>query len=444
MEEVKTVENIQTSTVTKMSPSDISQRLKADKDGSFVNEYLSGKIVSEIVPVAQPVVNSSADVVVPPVVDSGLPPITDERSKEIEEYSKKIAESEDRIRKEYELREEATRRADEIKKELETAKAKQISIEKELEELRRERESARSQPPVAPVVEENPVEDDPTYANDYEIKTRKLLLELRGELANQKQTPEIVDKVNMIEQSLKEQSERQKKIDEEKARHEQIASSKKAVYDEVRDFQKTYKEFKTNEDIEKIEKEFLTFRSDVARAVNAKNDAQTDAAIETYLNGKSEYADNIRKKISDEGAAPPKEIDTFLKLSRIVDLKHGIEIDSVTGEEKLVKDRYGREVRYRSLDEAYKVSNYYDEMSKARREESLKLQEMINQRNNTAVVLSNTDTAPVQKSGSVSKEYARKLLALHPRQYENDPKLYEEVRELYNRLGMQVPSSHRY
>ena len=125
----------------------------------------------------------------------------------------------------------------------------------------------------------------------------------------------------------------------------------------------------------------------------------------------------------------------------LVDLKNGIQYNPKTGEDEYITDSIGNRVRYRSIEEAYKVSNYFDTMNKARIDSYKEVNEKLTARNAAPVVLDVSETAPLETT--YTEEQMRELMATPERQLKRNPQLRQQVENLYASLGMEAPKYKR-
>lgn len=242
-----------------------------------------------------------------------------------------------------------------------------------------------------------------------------------------------------LRELLNEQKE-QKRLESERKAKEDAERKTRILFDEIKKVQdEVPEELKTETPIEELDKQYIEFKKKLAATFGGANMAQAELLAQEYLNGTSAKAEEIRKRSQALGIAPPKEVDKYVRISSLVDLKNGYEFDASTGEYKQIKDEFGQPVRYRNVSEAYKVASYYDRINKARVEATKEIQQKLEERQNTAVTIGTQLSSSIDSAEEMTDSRVEELLNIDPRQYRNNPELYQLVSKAWAKFGMQPP-----
>ena len=309
-------------------------------------------------------------------------------------------------------------------------KAQAEEARKQLERRVKELEDMKSSQPEVPVSMQD-VEDD-EYASEYAKTTRKMIQEMRSEF-NFDEHP----KLKMMEQKLKvfEQNEAEKAKREhilalEKAQKEQ----KQKLFGEIESFQSKHPDFKTSKPISQLNDEATKFRQDLAWLIKADSEAETDKVLAKFFD--EEGGEGLRVKAEQAGIRIPQEYEKFSQLAKLWDLKNGLETDPVSGSIREIKDEFGNPVRYRSVEEAYILSNYHDEINRARREARIEVRDKVNKINSGASTLDNNTTS--SSNQEMSAQDALQIIRKDSRDFRKVPGNLELLQKAYARAKIQM------
>jgi hypothetical protein len=154
--------------------------------------------------------------------------------------------------------------------------------------------------------------------------------------------------------------------------------------------------------------------------------------VSDYLNGGN------TKQIADEkGLKLPPDYDKYQAIVELNDMKRGVRYDSVIGKEVPILNDDGEQVKYRSFEEAYRVKNYYDEISNARRQASKDIAKKLDEAKNGATVLRNEQVD--QFTAGLTADQEKEIINWHPREYMNNPEKLELVKQVYAKRGLEIP-----
>ena len=359
------------------------------------------------------------------------------------EESEQIAEALRRKRQEdkelyFQKQQEVDNKLSEYEKSVAEYKSTVEKLTKELEEKTKVVEKPK------PTIEED--EDIIDAAPAYSKNNRILIESLKQEI---EKLSNVVgannsDKIKILSDKLEayEIAQEQEKANNAiKQQEEERKRTKQKLFDSIRSFQnKTGNEcFQTKTDPEELAEQYRMFRSEVAEMVGSKQPQDINRAIDSLIRGSSNEDKEFRQRAVKEGVKIPEELDKFLMISEVNDIKNGIKYNRITGNFDHIKDEFGRPVIKESLDEAYKVSNYYKKINDIRREAAMNYQKKMDVREDSAVVLDNKQTTTEGEHSAMSKEQLKELLNKPYGLYKNNPKLKEQVEAAYRAVGVQPP-----
>jgi len=397
---------------------------RAAKDPEFLNSILTGSFQKEESEQENPQENEEYNDSVEneePTVETSDEP--EEIVNEDEKQRRYIEWKEQEINKEKERVLNQERNYMEM---VEKEKKARQDLEKKLEELQKRINESPS--PANQNVEDDE-EDDP-YASEYSKQTRHMVKELTKAIDTVK-TGEVGELKEELLRLKKIEENRVKEYEEEKQKQENEFRQKKLV-EELNSFASRHPEIKPSDSIDKLTKDWMSFRKSILNLTNATSQAELENYIDDYVNG------GKTKDLADKHGIPfVNDYDKLMAIYDLLDMKRGIKYNKTTGKEEVILDDEGKPVRYRNIDEAYKLSKYYDEMNKARINSFKDVQNKLNQRRQSAVTLDNEETAGF--STGISKEQISELLALNPKQYKNNPELRKKVEAVYRMYGQTPP-----
>lgn len=403
------------------SVEDVRQNMNtgdSQKDLETINAILAGNVQinrEQDATVTEPTDDSTTQVdptidVVEPTVD----PVQEEiertrrynemldrqRREEHDDYIRKLKEKEDQIAKEKKAREEL-----------------QNSLQ-ELQSLKKSTTDADTQNT-----------DDDEYVSEYTKQTRRMVEELKASVGSDNPVvKKLIDEVEKIKTDYNSEKERNEQFQREKA--EKLAQEK--LFDNIRNFQNGVPELKTSKDIVDIDSDYQRFRKDIAYLTKARSSEDVEKAIDEYNRGGT-----VKELADKNGIKPVEDYDKYMSVVELLDLKEGIKYDPVLGKHIPILDENGVQVRYRSMDEAYRVKNFYSNISNAKREAykdvSKKLTEF--KQSPTLLPSNNTDSF----SSGMTLEQERELLNMDPNRWINDPEKRRLVEIVYSKRGLEMP-----
>lgn len=408
--------------VTEMTREEIEREMYENKNIDVINGVINGSIKEKVVTEEQQEEVTNEEGVQVEGQDENSPQNKEQHEESNEENGQEEIDELERAKRYNEF---LKQQQEEIKKR-EAEERKRILREKEEERKRREelekelqmlKERAYNKPQ-SPTTLDDEASDDEEYASEYSRKTRQMIEEIKDSIGNNAmQDPRVMEFIRK---------------QEEKERQEEYKRAERKQMDEIERFQTRYSELKTEKPIAEIHKEYISFAEELASAMNLKNQAQIDKAVSDYYKG------GDSKNIADKyGISAPKEYEKYRVIVDLIDLKRGVEYNPYTGQEEPILDEDGHRVRYRSIDEAYKVSNYYNDINKHVINAHKTMQKKLNEINSGPVVLDDTEASQPERQSTVDGD--RELLSLDPRIYEKDPELKSKVHAAYKRIGIEPP-----
>lgn len=231
---------------------------------------------------------------------------------------------------------------------------------------------------------------------------------------------------------IKELEERRaKEYEEAQQRQEEEYRQKKLIKD-LDSFTSKYPELKMSDSIENLNREWMGFRKNILNITGATSPKELEHYIDDYVKG------GKTKELADSHGIPfVKDYDKLMTVYELLDMKRGIKYNKELGVEEPILDDENKPVRYRTIEEAYKLSKYYDELNQARLSSMKDVQQKLRQRSQAAVTLNETETSSFDTG--LSKADISRLIKMDPKQYKNNPELRQQVEAVYRSIGMEPP-----
>lgn len=402
--------------VIEMTAEEIQREMYENNNMEVINGVISGKVKTKQDVAQQTVMNETNQNVVETTPDvEGVPTVEKADADEIERVRR---HNEFLKQQQEELKEKEAKERLRILEEAAKEKKRREELEEELQRLKEEKERQASTPV------QNTIDEDEEYASDYSRRTRQELEELKKQIGSKD------PRLDAIIEKFEKREAEERLIAEEK---EQKRTERK-LFDEIESLQTNRPELKTDKEIATIHKEYLSFIDELGAALNTKSHVQISKAVEDYYNN-----GDTKKIVEKYGLNPPtlNDYNNYKIVVDLIDLKRGVEFNPYTGKEEPILDDEGKQIRYRSLDEAYRVSHFYEERNKAKIQAHKEIQQKLASLNNGPVVMSGNEAASPVEVDSFDRD--RELISMHPRQYENNPQLKEAVFKAYAKLGVKPP-----
>jgi hypothetical protein len=280
-------------------------------------------------------------------------------------------------------------------------------------------------------------DEEKEFASSFEKNTRKKIELIEKKLV-ETDNEDLKELIAMKDElrKLKEQQEAElKRIKDE----DEANKVRQIMYSEINDFQNRNERFRIGRPVEDARADFTRFADKVAKHLKLEDTREVNKAIYAIA-----YADTIQGKVLRDRIAAsndiviPQDLKQYMDLVQVVDAKNGLRFNKLTGESEPIVDRFGNQVRYASMDEAYKVSNFYDEIAAARMEGVRKVQEKLETRDQSAKVIPSEQTSDPSRSMDLSDDRIGQLLKM-PASTFKDPKMKEELMAAYRKLGIEPP-----
>lgn len=271
-------------------------------------------------------------------------------------------------------------------------------------------------------------DEEEAFISDYAKKTRAMVEELRSQTGDNPVVKELMQKISSIQQEYEQRKLEETKVQQEKQRIER----EQKLFDGIRQFQSKVPELQTGKDIKEIDQEYSKFRKDIGYLVGAKNSADVEIAIKNYYAG-----GQVKELAESKGIKAHPDYQKYEQIVNLIDKKNGVVFDAITGQEKPILDDEGNRVRYRSLEEVYKIEKYYEDLNNARRQTLKEVQSKLTNINQAPVTLSNEQTTAF--SSGFSAEQEREILNWSPRVWEKDPEKRKMVETVYAKRGLEMP-----
>lgn len=279
------------------------------------------------------------------------------------------------------------------------------------------------------------VDEDDQYVSEFTKRTRQMVEELQSRSAvDDPVVKQMYEELNRLKEDREADIARKREI-EEKEKQEKL---KKMVYENITQFQQKFPELRTEAPIAKVNEEYERFRNDISYLSGARSVIELETAInEYYNNGK------IKELADKNGVKPVQDYDKLVKIMELMDAKDGVKFNVSTGNYEPIVDEFGNQVRYKSIEEVYRLNNFYDEINKARKQAYNDVNKKLEVFNNAPVSLSNSQTVSV--ADRLTEDQVREGLniPLKNRNWANDPATRELVERAYLTAGTTPPKSNR-
>lgn len=398
-----------------------TEEIKAGMESGNL-DIINGVLSNTVLPIEmKPVEDTSSQNVSQDIVTTNNEPVVNQSSviDEVEQarlYAEMIAERERKKEEDYQ------RKLKEVEETLRREKQAKEEMVQRLQQL----EQQKTQP--QPVQQDLNSDEDDEYVSDYAKRTRQIVEELArngGANPDYKQLQEELNRLKMEFDNRKEEERKRKEKEEQD-------SAQRKLFDSIRSFQIANNEFQTSKSFNEIHDEYLKFRKDISYISNAQNIQQLESAIDEYYKG-----GDIKTIADKNGIKPVTDYDKFNKIMELIDLKDGIKYDPKTGDYIPITDDNGNRIRYRSLDEAYRITNFYDELNKARKQSYKEVSNKLSSLQNAPVTLPNNSTMSFDEKLTVDQ--LRNIINMPVNEWKNNPVKRTMVEKAFSELGLEPP-----
>ena len=341
---------------------------------------------------------------------------------------------------------EMVKKAEEKTATLQTELAsKGTELQAEMERLRSEhkaeidelRASISTPAPSAPQKLEEDT-DDIELASNYSKNNRSDIENLKETIAslgtgvNSEALNAILDRVGKIEEANKTSEE--ERVNDKKRTDKEERQIK--MFKSIDTFSADKEHLKLSKTTEEEYKEHTALRGRITEYMRTDDDAIVNKTLRGITANETPFYQGLRKKMEDVGITIPEDTSNYLKLSDIVDLKMGVKYDPQTGGYNKILDDLGRQVCQRTIEDAYKLSNYSGNMDKARRDQSLLIQEQLNSKSDSAISIPPENLAQGNESDTMTQEQMNSILDMDARVIRRNPELmakYNKIMEFLDK-----------
>lgn len=398
-------------------------------DPEILNGMINNTIrVGEPEPVIEPVneeVENAPDLIEPPETVLEENGKEEEPSKDDDEYEKKVEALRLARHKDKAL----------FQEESEKSRAKALELEEQKKKLEEEVQALRAAAEKKNIaVEEDVVEDsDDPLEPDYSKAIRKKVSDLENQVTQTGNNDVILNEIKELKDAWAEQ----KRIDEANKRKDRETK----VFKEIEDFQSKNSLFRTNKNIKDLASNYKLLHSEVSDYVKSidpnSRDEDVLRAVNAIVRGSTPTDIKFRQRAEKAGIIVPREMDKFMQIADIVDLKSGKQFNSITGRLEDVTDDEGNPVYYRSIDEAFKIYNYDNDISEVKKKVAKQYQEKKDRRDQSAITLDNSVVSSVEETAVMDLGRIKQILAKDPKEIRKNPALMEEYRNARKALNLE-------
>jgi len=288
---------------------------------------------------------------------------------------------------------------------------------REMDELRK-----APVPPVASTPRLKEDETDDEFASNYSKNNRTEIQEMKNTVAGLKDiTP---DALAALVARLDKIDDDNKLKDEEKDREARVkadADYQTKMFDSIDKF--TEGDSKAHLKLAKSTKEkydeHTALRTRITDYLKTDDEKIVEKALRGVVKNESEYFKGMRTKMEGVGIVIPEDTQNYLKLSEIVDLKMGVKYNSITGGYDKIVDEVGVQIRQKSIEDAYKLSNYVEVMSGVAKDQSLKIQQQLSNKEGSAVSIPSANLSQGNESDNMTEDEMNSILDMSARDLKN-------------------------
>jgi hypothetical protein len=286
--------------------------------------------------------------------------------------------------------------------------------------------------PAIPRLKEDETDDE--FASNYSKNNRTEIQEMKSTVASLKNiTPEAlvaltarldkIDESNKLDQEERERERKAKNADDNQ--NKMFYSIDKFIEGDDKSH------LKLSKGIKEDYAEHTALRERITQYLKTDDEKIVEKALRGVVANDSEYFKGMRKKMESVGIVIPEDTPNYLKLSEIVDLKMGVKYNPTTGGYDKIVDDLGRQVCQASIEDAYKLSNYAGEMSNVARDQSLKIQQQLDNREDSAVSIPSANLSQGNESDQMTDEEMNSILDLSARELKNPEmkKKFDQIKE---------------
>jgi len=270
-------------------------------------------------------------------------------------------------------------------------------------------------------------DEDEDLASTYSRNTRKLveaeLEALKAKVAN----PELVSELAEIKAKL--YAEEQKGIIAENERR--AAEARNKLYNDLDNFSKNKPDYQIPVHVSEAVQEVNQYKDKIATTFGTDDPHEIEKIYRRVIREDTIWSREKKAKLDKAGAILPEYAKNYLNLVEVYELQRGKKFNYVAG---MYEDTS------LSLEDAYKLNNFSTLVSKAGSTEAKEIQKKLNQHQNAAVVLSNSDTSNAGGDESYTEADIIRAIRMKPTDLLKDKGLASTYVKYLRKEGMSVPS----
>jgi hypothetical protein len=226
-----------------------------------------------------------------------------------------------------------------------------------------------------------------------------------------------------------------KRVEEQEHAERKRKDAEQKIANEVVSLQQQYPELQTKNSFTQIAEDFTRFRNSLVNMLGATSPQDQDRLLMTYFD--ESRGAQLREEAKKNGVNPPDDYDKFVQIAELIDMTNGIEYDPILERFVQIKNSFGEPVRYRSIEEAYRVKNYNNEIVNAKKKAFKEVKTKIDQINDSPAKLDNRQTAPIDNA--ITPDQIQVVLN-NAESYVRDPAKYELLVKAYQAIGQPPPA----
>lgn len=327
-----------------------------------------------------------------------------------------------------------------LKAEIEAAnKAREeekLELLKQIEELKKPIEEP--EPVAEPDLDIELEDEDPDLATDFEKNTRKIF---EAEIKKIKQSNSGSQVQASAIKTLEEKLEQVLSANQKALEEQQAEQNRKIIFREIDDFSKGKNNLEIPMGIGDAREEQYQLKEDIAKALEINIDADPWEVERVYRRVAAEDSVLARKQrsiLESKGIQIPEYTKNYLNLISLFERKNGRRFNKYTGKMEDITDSVGNKSVLPSMEDAYRLSDYYNLVSKASNDASLEVQKKLQEQQETVATIDNSSTSDIDGDSKFTEEEFASLMQIDKQTLLKNPQLLRRYAAAMAKVGVGV------
>lgn len=280
-------------------------------------------------------------------------------------------------------------------------------------------------------------DEDPDLETEYAKNTRRMIEALKS--SNSGSTEQAAH-VKELEQKLETFLSNQ----EAERKAKEAERNRKALYKEIDEFSKGKPQIEIPIGIGDAREEQYALKEGIAKAFNIDIDARPGDVETIYRRIAAEdsvLANKQRAILKEKDVEIPDYTKNYLNLITLYERKNGTRFNPYTGKKETITDAFGNTSVLASVEEAYKLSPFYQsEQGQRYNDASLEVQKRLQEQQETVATIDNSTTSDVSGSENITEEDFTNLMMLDKQALLSNPMYLRQYGAAMTKMGMKVPA----